>query len=147
MNKTLTLYNNDIKIAFEPGIIRIHSDFALWRYLDGNANERFNFLVKEIKNEYSMLYGIPLKISNHSLMVEILVHVYCDYLGLLFNRKINIPFLQKIVCKLLERAEVVDCGEKKLDSNRWVWDALSSFKNIFVKLLPDNLSGTGLKNG
>lgn len=146
MNKTLKLYNNDIKIAFEPGIIRIHSDLALWQYLDGYANDRFTILVKEIKKEYFILYGRSLKISDHSLIVEILVHVYCDYLGLLFNRKVNIPFLQKIVRKLLKRAEVVDCGEKKLDSNRWVWDALSSFKNIIIRLLPENLSDTGLKN-
>lgn len=134
-----------IKVDLKEGIIRVFSDAELWRFLDGEAKSRFDLLVETIKNDYKNIFIKPLHIAADSLIVEILVHVYCDYLGLAFNRIVKIKPLQKMVNKLLERAEVVDCGEQAKDSNRWVWDALARFKPFFIWLLPRNLNKTNLK--
>ncbi|RZJ80665.1 MAG: hypothetical protein EOO47_06835 [Flavobacterium sp.] len=145
MNSHYNLENCTIKVHLDEGIIRVYGNAELWRFLDGKAGERFTLLVKTIKDDYLQKFSRPLQITDRSLIVEILVHVYCDYLGLQFNRLVKFKPLNKFVNKLLERAEVVDCGEKAKDSNRWVWDTLAPLKGFFIKILPRNLSDTNLK--
>lgn len=145
MDRLYELAGCRIKVSLDNGLIRVYSNAELWRFLNGNASVRFDLLVETIKKDYQEQFNKPLDISNNSLIVEILVHIYCDYIGLLFNRIVKIKPIQKIVNKLLERAEVVDCGEKEKDSNRWVWDFLSSYKKAFIKILPKNLNAKNLK--
>ncbi|WP_316799316.1 hypothetical protein [Pedobacter frigidisoli] len=145
MEKELRLYDSIIKIKFDEGIIRVYSNAQLWQYVNGKAKERLTQLAEAIKNEYAALFSKPLQISTKSLILEILVHVYCDYLGLAFNRYVRITGIQKLVKKLLLRAEVVDCGETAKDGNRWVWDLLTPFNGAFFAILPDNLNATNLK--
>ena len=134
-----------VKVELELQLIRVYGDAELWRYLDDKAKERFEQLVTAIKTDYKSHFGQALAITDESLIVEILVHVYCDYLGLSFNRVVKIKWIQGLVKKLLKRAEVVDCGEKAVDSNRWVWDLLARYKSFFIKLLPKNLNTKNLK--
>jgi len=145
MNKIYELESCYIKVRLLPGLIRVYSDAELWRFLSGKTSERFTLLVETIKSDYQTHFNKALAISNNSLVVEILVHVYCDYLGLRFNRMVKIKPLNKLVHRLLKRAEVVDCGEAAKDSNRWVWDTLAGFRFLFIKLLPKNLNKGKLK--
>ncbi|GGE64680.1 hypothetical protein EV200_10693 [Pedobacter psychrotolerans] len=145
MEKQYNLFNHEIQVHFEPKLVRVFSDAALWAFLKDDAGTRFEILVKIIKDDYLKKYEVELNITNDSLIVEILVHVYCDYIGLRFNQVVKIKFIQKLVVKLLERAEVVDCGERSVDSNRWVWDLLSKYKKAFIKILPKNLNRRKLK--
>ncbi|MBC6109388.1 hypothetical protein ACFOG5_03820 [Pedobacter fastidiosus] len=145
MNKVYELENCKIKVHLEPKLIRVYSNAELWRFFDGKLNSRFNLLTETIKTNYRNHFGVDLNITNDSLIVEIVVHVYCDYIGLGFNRFIKIRWIQKLVGKLLKRAEIVDCGEKGVDSNRWLWDFLSKYKAQILKLLPKNLNKTSLK--
>lgn len=146
MDKTYELAGAQIKVGLERQIIRVYSNAVLWQYLRITPQMRFNELVATIKADYASVFGQPLAISNRSLMVEILVHVYCDYLGLSFNRKVKVAWIQKLVKKLLKRAEVVDCGEKGADGNRWVWDLLAPCAPLFIKLLPKNMNAKNIKN-
>jgi len=145
MDKVYELEGNKIKVGLEPQLIRVYSNASLWRYLDGKAKARFELMVDTIKSDYKQQFGKALNITNNSLIVEILVHVYCDYLGLSFNQIIRIKWIQALVKKLLKRAEVVDCGEKAVDSNRWVWDLLAGSKSFFIAILPKNLNARNIK--
>ena len=145
MDKVYELAGYHIKVGIEPQLIRVYSNASLWAYLDGKANARFELMVDTIKADYAQHFGKELAISNDSLIVEILVHVYCDYLGLSFNRIVRIKWIQNLVKKLLTRAEVVDCGEKSVDSNRWVWDLLAGSKSLFIAILPKNLNFRNIK--
>jgi len=146
MEKTYELAGEQIKAGLEPKIIRVYSNAALWQYLRVTPQIRFNQLVNTIKVDYEREFGQTLAISNRSLVVEILVHVYCDYLGLSFNRLIKVKWIQNLVKKLLKRAEVVDCGEKGVDGNRWVWDLLAPCIPVFIKLLPKNMNAKNIKH-
>ncbi|WP_316826916.1 hypothetical protein [Pedobacter miscanthi] len=145
MDKIYDLLGNKIKVTLQPQLIRVYSNAELWQYLDGKADSRFKLMVEVIKADYKTHFGKVLAISNDSLIVEILVHVYCDYLGLSFNRMVRVKWIQALVNKLLKRAEVVDCGEKSVDSNRWVWDLLAGSKSFFIYLLPKNLNAKNIK--
>jgi len=145
MERAYNLHDHKIKVTLEPQLVRVYSDKPLWTFLKADLSSRFETLAKTIKDDYLGIFGKELQISNDSLIVEILVHVYCDYLGLYFNKVVRIKFIQTIVKKLLERAEVVDCGERSVDSNRWVWDALARFKRPLIKFLPKDLNAKQLK--
>jgi len=145
MDKIYDLQGSQIKVTLEPKLVRVYSNASLWKYLDGKAGSRFKLLVEVIKTDYEEQFGQPLAISNDSLLVEILIHVYCDYLGLNFNRIVRVKWIQKLVEKLLKRAEVIDCGEKSIDSNRWVWDLLAGSKSLFIRILPKNLNARNIK--
>ncbi|GGH03971.1 hypothetical protein [Pedobacter zeae] len=148
MDKIYELAGNKIKVVLEPQLIRVYGNAQLWAYLKGKADrrsERSELLVNTIKADYEHHFGQALAISNASLIVEILVHIYCDYLGLSFNRIVPIKWIRNVVKKLLKRAEVVDCGEKSVDSNRWVWDLLAGSKALFIRILPENLNARNIK--
>lgn len=146
MDKVYELRNYDIKVCLDEGLIRVYSDKGLWRYLDGEIALRTLELVKFIKMDYQKEFNKSLKISDNSFMVEIWAHVYSDYFGLLIKRNLKIKLIQKLIQKGIERAEIIDCGEKKLDTNRWVWDFLAHFKPIISLFLPKNISNKNLKN-
>ncbi|SER17135.1 hypothetical protein [Pedobacter rhizosphaerae] len=145
MNKIFKLVGSEIKVGFEPQLIRVYSDRALWQFLKGDIKSRMKLLIYTIKEEYFTQFEKKLEISDDSLVVEILVHVYCDYIGLLFNRIVQISWLQQLVIKLLKRAEIVDCGERQVDSNRWIWDFLARFNRIFIAIIPQDLNKRKLK--
>ncbi|MEH3115667.1 hypothetical protein [Pedobacter terrae] len=149
MDKIYELKGNKINVVLEPKLVRVYSNAQLWAYLEGKAavrSQRFELLVNTIKADYEQHFGKSLAISNASLIVEILVHVYCDYLGLHFNRMVKIKWVQAIVKKLLKRAEVIDCGEKSVDSNRWVWDLLAGSQSLFISILPQKLNANYIKH-
>jgi len=146
MDKVYELRNCDIKVGLDEGLIRIYSDKALWRHLDGEVALRTLELVKVIKTDYQKEFDKSLKISDNSLMVEIWAHVYSDYFGLLIKRNLKIKWIQNLIQKGIERAEIIDCGEKKFDTNRWVWDFLAHFKPVISLFLPKKISNKNLKN-
>ncbi|WP_316829499.1 hypothetical protein [Pedobacter aquatilis] len=146
MDKTYELKNCEIKVCLNEGLIRVYSDKGLWYYLDGNVKARTLALVLLIKSDYQKEFGKPLKITVNSLMIEIWAHVYSDYLGLLLKRKLKIKWIQNLLQKGIERAEIIDCGERKLDTNRWVWDFLSHFKSVISLFLPGKISNKNLKD-
>ncbi|RZL41009.1 MAG: hypothetical protein EOP00_25635 [Pedobacter sp.] len=145
MDKTYQLRNCRIKVRLDKGLIRIFSDKGLWCYLDREVKIRTLELVKVIKADYKNMFNTPINIADNSLMVEIWAHVYSDYFGLLVKRNLKIKWIQNLLQKGIERAEIIDCGEKNLDTNRWVWDLLSHFKSIISVFLPKNISKKNLK--
>lgn len=146
MDRIYKLDNCSIKVSVEEGIIRLKSDKDLWSYLDIEVVKQTEKLINVIKSDYKIKFNKPLKIVDKSLMVEIWAHVYCDYYGLLIHRNIKIKWVRKLVMKGLERAALIDCGERKIDSNRWIWDFLSNFKRPISWFLPKNISHKNLKN-
>lgn len=146
MDKVYGLRNCDIKVCLDDGLIRVYSDKGLWRYLDGGVRVRTLELVKFIKTDYQKEFNKGLKISDNSFMVEIWAHVYSDYFGLLLKRNLKIKWIQNLIQKGIERAEIIDCGEEMFDTNRWVWDFLAHFKSIISMFLPKNISNKNLKN-
>lgn len=86
-------------------------------------------LAQYLKQEHTNQYGTFLNISDESLAIEIIGHVYIGNFADILK---NIPRVPKIAPIIVERAyritdhtDIIDCGEKEVDSNRWVWDKLA----------------------
>lgn len=81
-------------------------------------------LVLKIKTDYKKIYQRDLKISNVSLISEIWGHLVAYRIALWMQKKINIWPITGLAKFVAFRSAMVDCGEGKVDTNRWVWDIL-----------------------
>ncbi|MER1985871.1 MAG: hypothetical protein ABS948_08275 [Solibacillus sp.] len=114
-----------LAVAYEQGVVRINNDAVLKQLLDTESQSSM-LAAKAIKAMYKSKMDETLDISDTSLAIEILGHVYPDRIGKAIK---NIPLpalLKNSIDKVLERTTVIDCGESGKDSNRWVWDALAT---------------------
>ncbi|RNL52407.1 hypothetical protein [Pedobacter jejuensis] len=145
MDKIYNLENFEIKVSLDKGIVRLYSDKNLWNYLNEEVKLRTFKLVETIKADYTEVFGKSLDINNKSFVVEIWAHIFSDYIGLLIKKHINISWIKKLVQKGIKRAEIIDCGEKHLDSNRWLWDFVGRFVNLTLWIFPNNIGKRNLK--
>lgn len=81
-------------------------------------------LVQKIKGNYQEIYQKPLKITNPSFIAEIWGHLIAYRAALWMQHNIRIWPVQKLAKFIAFRSGVTDCGESKVDTNRWIWDIL-----------------------
>ncbi len=125
-------YHN-ISVAYEEKIVRIKNNSALTDFLDDPKTKGSLMLADHILKTYSQMFGYPLKISRDSLAIEILGHVYLDHFADLAKMLKSSP-LKALLQEMKSRTEVIDCGERSVDSNRYVWDDLEPYKKTIYAL-------------
>ncbi|GGE79166.1 hypothetical protein [Priestia taiwanensis] len=96
-------------------------------------------LAKFLKERFIEIHGHDIHITAKSLAIEILGHVYVGNFAEVVKKiphipKITLPIV-KTATKVTDRTDVIDCGEKDVDSNRWIWDRLAMFYDSFVHYL------------
>lgn len=131
---------DDISIQCEVKWARVKCDKALKEYLikPGNGSKQ---LADYILKYYQTAVGEKLKIGQHSLAIEILAHAYTDlFCQAMKGLKGVLPSglydeLDKVLEKLLIHTEIIDCGEKDVDSNRFIWDGLEPFHLLIYGFL------------
>lgn len=132
-----------ITVRYEDKIVRVTCDDALMDYLELPGNGSVP-LAEHILKSYEGYFHKPLEISLHSLAVEILGHVYADKFGSSLSElsrhlsSEQTSHLKALADKLLERTAVIDCGERSVDGNRFVWDFLEPFHSLIYLLLGKN---------
>lgn len=143
--ETWVFWNKEYKgisISFEDRVVRIKCDEVLMNYLARPGNDAL-ILSEYILGTYYDMYHKILQISQNSLAVEILIHAYVDKLCLCIQNAETIPFegldkTLKQLCQIIgSRTEIIDCGEKEVDHNRFVFDGLEKFHGVIYKLLGD----------
>jgi len=131
-----------ISISFEDRIIRIKCDDILMDYLAKPGNDAV-ILSKYILETYFDMFHKILQISQHSLAVEILIHAYIDKVCEYIESKEILPIegldhaLKQAGRAIEKRTEIIDCGEREVDNNRFVFDGLEKFHGVIYKLLGD----------
>lgn len=132
----------EISISFEDRVVRIKCDEFLMRYLARPGNDAL-ILSKYILETYYDMFHKELQISQNSLAVEILIHAYVDKLCLRVadNEILGMEGLDmalKSVCQQIQsRTEIIDCGEREVDNNRFIFDGLEKFHSAIYKILGD----------
>jgi hypothetical protein len=112
-----------LSVEYKNGVVSIKNNTALNNLLKNESNGS-GYAAATIKAEYKKRMGKELDIEVGSLQIEILGHVYPDRIGNAI-KKIWLPgFIEDAVDKILVRTEVIDCGEKARDDNRFFWDFL-----------------------
>ena len=134
---------NGIGIYIYDQFILIKNDEKLLKYLAKTGIGSVE-LAKYLKKKYKDIMKKDINITVNSLAIEILGHVYIDkfaksmkklHLDKTWQEKIN-----QFSNSLLSHTDVIDCGEKDVDSNREIWDMLSQefYKDIIFWLLGKN---------
>ena len=141
MNLDWLMEEHGISYALEAGIVRVKVDGSLLEYLRGPGRHDALSLARTLRILYEGEFGRPLEIEEDSLAVEILVHAYLDVFfrnsGELMER-ISQTLLAPVIRfaeKMQGRTEVIDCGERAVDGNRAVFDALSHLHGMIYGLL------------
>lgn len=129
-----------ISICYKEQIVQIKTDKALLDYLSGPENGSIE-LAEQILARYKELFQKELKVSEESMSVEILIHAYMD----VFARNVEklVKMLPEaigkglIMClkKMEASTEIIDSGEKEVDSNRFVFDGLVPYRKVLYAIL------------
>lgn len=130
-----------ITILYTEKLVQITTDTYLIQYLNKKGKKDASTLATHILNKYKELMKTPLKISKDSLAVEILIHVYFEQLAdILQSSSPLVPKelkqkLNPLLSKIKSHTEIIDCGEKSVDSNRHIFDSLAPFVGIITFFL------------
>lgn len=118
--------------------VQIKNDAVLREFLnqEGTGSMELASVMKEL---YQGVWERELQISETSLAIEIIAHVFADdFLEVVeklpFAEKEDSRF-SKLLDTLKDHMEIIDCGEKEFDHNRFIWDALSPFSKLIFAVV------------
>lgn len=111
----------EIGLVFEPRIVRVLNDERLRLYLKRGGRKAASELAAMARELYQTKYGCPLEITTRSLACEIYWHYYINEKALYFEKRRG---LKKLSRWLIFHMDVIDCGERSEDNNRFLWDFL-----------------------
>lgn len=120
-----------------PQFILVRNDNKLVSFLDQKGIGSME-LARMMKDAYKKEMGKEIAISDKSLAIEILGHVYCDKFSSML-KMLPVPKdmkmeLSKIASNIKSHTDIIDCGEKSVDSNRWIWDKLEPWASMIFTL-------------
>lgn len=145
MDKTYQFQEQCIKVSIEEGVVRIKNDLHLWFFFNERLQERTVWLIDCIMMDYVTEMGKSLSIHPRSIAIEIWGHFYYEYFILLICHYLDVDTSTRRIKKLLRPSEIIDCGEKDKDSNRFLWDLLTPLYKIIYFLLPKKIMTRNLK--
>ena len=127
MYNTITFMGEDIRFLIREKSLHIENTEELRRVLK-RQNAPFK-LAQYLKQQHTNQFHTVLNISDKSLTIEIIGHVYIGNLADILKEIPRIPKIAPIIVKkaykITDHTDIIDCGEKEVDSNRWVWDKLA----------------------
>lgn len=119
-----------------PQVLHILNDEILREYLQQDKTRALE-IARFFRQLYQDTYGESLEISEDSLAIEIIGHVFVgnfsSKLDTLFQ-KAGIKPIADFVDSVEAHTNVIDCGAEAQDTNRFVWDRLVPVKNLIYKL-------------
>lgn len=145
MDKRYTIKGLEIAVSFRDGLVGIDNNKALWILIDRHGADEVRTLIDLVYAEHLLLYGRALAIVPRSFLLEIWGHVYAEYLLLRYHRFFRFILPSRWYDSLIESCDILDCGEKGRDPNRWFWDIMSWFNPIHRMLFPRKIIGKGVK--
>lgn len=137
--KIYELSGHKLLVIFDEKLVRIKKPKALQKFLSSAIDNRSEVLVNYIKQDYFLLMGKELDITNDSLIIEIWGHVYASYFARAMKNLIKLQLVENAADFVINRSDTIDCGESEVDSNRKIWDVLANFKGIILTFLPKKM--------
>lgn len=132
----LTIADCRISVTLGKRLVRVTRDDNLLRLLSHSMSPRTTELVQGIKEAYHRHFGIPLRIGDDSMAVEIWGHVYAERFTLALQKALRMAWMDKVARFVVQRSDKIDCGERSLDRNRFFWDLLGPCRGLLGRLLP-----------
>jgi len=112
----------EVPVCMERQVLHVWNDETL-RKLIKEDRRNIRALARALRSEHESRFGEELRITENSLTCELAVH----YRVYRFVKNLPKALQEKgpICRRALRATAVIDCGEKKEDTNRFVWDILA----------------------
>lgn len=137
--KIYDLSGHKLLVVFNYQLIQIKKPHHLKEFLSRDIKNRSEVLANYIKQDYFLLFGKELMISNKSLIIEIWAHVFASHFARAMKKRIKLKPIEKLADFVLKRSDIIDCGESNLDSNRKLWDISANFIWAVLYFLPKRI--------
>lgn len=126
---------HNISVKCLDQLVQIKNDEALRSFLEEPDTTGALLISDYVHELYERECGCPLAITRDSLAIEILGHVYLEFLADAL-KLLQWKEIQKLVDEVKKRTDIIDCGEAEIDSNRIVWDSLATvgLKSVIYRL-------------
>ena len=112
----------NIGIVLEPRIVRVLNDDAFVEKIRKGGRRYARAVARHAVNSYQARYGDRLQITEKSLACEIYWHSRMKEIAERIERRRG---EKKFTRWIVLHMDVIDCGERKEDNNRLLWDLLS----------------------
>ena len=122
LNKSLKI--DGIGISLSDRIVRVDNDGLLKVMLKTGKRNSALILSSRIRQLYETEFGKPLDITTRSLAAEIYDHFLLQELTLKIEK---LTGQIRPTRWMIRHMEVIDCGERAVDNNRFLWDLVSIF--------------------
>lgn len=117
-------YRN-IGVRMSDRVVRVENSQALKKFMGLRLGDAM-LLADQLKKKYYREFDKKLEIGTVSLAVELMGHFFIQEVCLFMRRHIRWIPCKKAVNRfcdwLLVHMDIIDCGEKAIDNNRFVWD-------------------------
>ena len=122
MGQTEKDNNQDITMWTDERVVRVANDAALRALLESGKKQKSYELAALAKEQYRKEHGKELLITEKSLACEIYWHFHMKEKAEAFEKRFG---KKKWTQWLIRHMDPIDCGDKKADNNRFLWDMLS----------------------
>lgn len=137
--KIYDLSGHQLLVVFSDQLIQIKKPHHLKQFLSSDIKNRSEVLVNYIKQDYFLIFGKELNVTNNSIIIEIWAHVFASYFARAMKKMLRFKLVENAANLILKRSDIIDCGESNLDSNRKSWDVLANFKGLILYFLPKRI--------
>lgn len=120
--KTYAVNEKTIKVRFQLKVVSIDCTAYTSKKDLSEIYQECKKLIREIKKDYKGIFELDLKISNRSFLAEIWGHLVAYKISVWIKKNIQFNLMQKFAEFTAHRSGIIDCGEAKVDTNRWIWD-------------------------
>lgn len=112
-----TAISTEIDYWVTPKVVHIKNDDLLKSYVALDYKENTKQVVHASKEQYRSIYDTDITISDKSMGVEIIGHIFPDTVA---------NYLPEWLASIIQNHTVViDSGEASVDRDRWVWDSIA----------------------
>lgn len=116
------LIMNGYKITYgiSPQVIHVVNDSELKKFYALKGKKGITELAQTLRATYKYQTGKDIDITLLSLTAEIFGHIDAGYIGGILKAVTG-----KDIKDIVKRTDIIDCGEKSVDTNRAIWDAIT----------------------
>jgi len=138
-----TPFDDKVHILYRPQAVHVRADRALLEHLRrGITGTRKGHMLpalemaRYIRKKYADHFQEELRINEHSLALELMIHMTA-FLGGRFGdhalARLRLPAhnpVRRGLRYIADHVEVIDCGEKPIDDNRFIFDLAAAVRPL-----------------
>ena len=137
-----TPFDDKVHIIYRRQAVHVRADKALLMHMrHGVTGTRKGHMLpalemaRYIRKRYRDHFHEELNISEHSLALELMIHMTAFLGGRFLDHELARLFpvtnpARRLVRYVADHVEVIDCGEKSIDNNRFVFDIAAAVRPL-----------------